>query len=268
MHRVRVLGVAVGLCASSAALADPIDAFKSGTTLRLRFAKVQADHHRWAASGISLIKAADTLDLDLRATDLGVPLPTTIHLRGDLIGNGIVVYSFTWSGIIPVDRERTLTDATGALFARVSAAPGDRSTGTVAVDVLPSLSTITLTGNWGKTLVTVEQTSLDGGFPPAPLARYARTESAAICSSPRSPVSLPLYVEIDGVAPPWGQWVFLKSSDHPGLALPAIVPIPAGKRSNVFHGTIAPSFAGTVHTIAQASGREVSLDLHVDRCVP
>jgi hypothetical protein len=267
MHPAHVLGVAAVLCAASPALADPFGAFRSGTTVRLRNATASTDANRRSTGGVSLTKAAGTLDFDVAASDLGIPLPITAHLRGEPIGDALVSYSFSWSGSLVLDRAHTLTGLTGALYARFAPVPGTRaSVGNVEMDVLPIVSTITATGNWGRTVVSVEEASLDGGYPTVPLARYARTESSTICSSPRSSTTLSLSIEIGAAAPASGEWVFVKSANHRGLALPTVVFVPAGKRSATFRGTIAPSFAGTVHTIARAGGRTLTLDLAVNRC--
>ena len=61
-------------------------------------------HESWPAFGSVQRTNAGTLDFDIAASDLGIPLPITVRLRSAPIGGALVSYSLSWSGSVVLDR--------------------------------------------------------------------------------------------------------------------------------------------------------------------
>lgn len=270
MPRARVLGALAtmaGLCIASSALADPVSDFSFGTTLYLRSATANLDGNLTATGGISLTKPANTLNFSLSASDIGLALPITLHFVGNPIGNNVVQYSFNevFSPGVDIDGNgHLLTAASGFIFAQFSAVPGLQSAiGNVVIDVMPGASLINATGDWGTKAILIQNASFYGGFLPASLKSFVLSKADPICSD-TAPVEVALAVNLNNPAPPTGQWVFLTSAYHQGLAVPPIVVIQPGKTSKVFNATVAPNFVGIVHTTAMAGGGIGTRDIEVD----
>jgi hypothetical protein len=269
MRLSRVLGalaIFAGLCATSHSHADPISDFSFGTTLYLRSATANLDGHRTATGGIPLSKPANTLNFNVTAASIGLSWPITLHLTGVPIGGNLVRYTFseTFSPAIDIDGHgHMLTAATGNFFAKFSTVPGlQTAIGNVLIDTVPGLNFVNATGDWGTKTIFIEDASFYGGFLPATLKTFVQSDWDPVCSDV-TPVQVPLAVNLNNPAPPTGQWVFLNSAYHLGLAVPAIVVISPGKTSKVFNATVAPNFHGTVHLTAAAGGGMGTLDVEV-----
>jgi hypothetical protein len=264
-HVIAALVAAAGLCIGASAHADPVSDFTFGTTVYLRTATLDLDGNKTSTGGIALTKPANTLTFDVAAAAIGSPLPITLHLVGAPLSGNLVQYTFSWNGNVDVDGQgHMLTAANGSFVAAMTATPGDlNAIGNVAVDILPVVSYINATGDWGTKTLFVDHASFYGGYLPATLAAYGQSDNAEICSDTTA-VQVPMYVRLDNPAPPTGQWVFLTSAFHQGLSLPPIVVVPPGQKSRVFNATVAPNFAGTVHTTATSGGGIATLDIEVD----
>jgi hypothetical protein len=266
MQGKHLISVAVvGLCAAASAHADPISDFKFGTTVHVRSASITVDDNQVATGGISITKPANTLTFDVPASAIGSPLPITLHLVGTQVGPNVVQYTFNWSGNVDIDGEGDmLTYAYGFFLATFTPAPPDVHTfGNVAIEVTPFTSYIVAQGDWGTKMLYVTRGSFYGGFLPATLSGYGRSSNDVVCSD-TTPVKVKMYADINNPAPPTGQWVFLTSAYHQGVSVPPIVVVPPGKKFVLFDATVAPSFSGTVSTMAVSGGGIGTYQLEID----
>lgn len=269
MPRTRILGalaITAGLCIASPVHADPVSDFSFGTILYLRSATANLDGQATSTGGLSLSKPANTLNFSVAASAVGLALPITLHFVGVPLGGGIVSYSFNevFSPGVDVDGDgHLLTAATGTFLAQFTAVPGKQAAlGNVLITVLPIVSFINATGAWGTKTIFIQNASFYGGFLPASLNSFVLSKADPICSD-TTPVQVPVAVSLNNPAPPVGQVVSLTSAYHQGLSLPANVILSPGQTSRVFNATVAPNFAGVVHTTAAAGGSIGSIDIEV-----
>jgi hypothetical protein len=251
--------------ASTAAHADPVGDFTFGTTLYLRGATVDLDGNKTATGGITMSKPANTLTFDVPASAIGSPLPITLHMVGVPLDPNLILYTFNWSGNVDVDGNgHMLTSATGSMFLKAYHTPGEiNAIGNVSLVAMPNVSNMVATGDWGTKTLLITDARFYGGYLPASLAGYGLSDDAEICSGKKSkPVQM--YVTLNNPAGPKGQVVFMTTGYHQGVSVPPLVVVPPGKKTKLFHATIAAGFTGLVHTTAAGGGGVGATDVQVD----
>ena len=246
--------------------ADAVADFKTGTTVVLRAASVDLGKGELSSSGSGPIrKSAGTLDFSVEASDLGVPLPITIRLRGSSLGGGWILYTVdeSYSPTLDLGGGHSLSRVTGRVYAIGNPLPGTNreQLGNVKLTLAAS-SYLDARGDWGTLRIAIKQLELIGGVPQPSLDAFADT-GGLICSDDRVATEHAFSVSLSGVAQANGATVQLVSPRADGVRLPSALIVPAGHRSNRIGARIAPGFVGTVRLSAAAGGVTRSLEVSV-----
>lgn len=254
------------LATAGAAHATPVDDFKTGTAVLVESATVDVGNGPRTTSGSGLItKQGGTFMFALRAADLGVELPITIHLRGSVTTGGWIQLDVDNAYSPPIDLGggHRLSRVTGRLTMR--ALPRDGSerheVGNVRLQ-LAAASSLVAHGDWGSVTIAINKLQLLGGVPQPPLTSFANPSTALICSS-GVPTYHTLAVGLIDVATASGASVELDSPQGAGVRVPNAIVVRPGYRTASVRARIEPNFVGTVRLTASAGGIARSLDVTV-----
>ena len=260
-HPLHVAVLAV-LAAGRTASADAVDDFQAGGVVAVASATVDFGRGPKTSTGSAGIrKVAGTLDLVLQASDLGVDLPITLHLRGTVLRDRQIAYTIdeTFSPAVDLGDGTKLARLTGQFYVRAAPVPGTakQDLGNVALrlDGQDSRSALTAEGTWGRLAIAIGQLELLGGVAQPPLAAFVDAAGVTICSD-RIATTHIFEVSLSGVATANGAVVELSSPFGAGVHLPGGIVVRAGNRSASVAARIEPNFVGTVR-LAAAAGAAV-----------
>ncbi|RYZ43761.1 MAG: hypothetical protein EOO71_02045 [Myxococcaceae bacterium] len=264
------LGVLASLCLSPTAWASPADDFYRGQDFFLNAATVRVDGREYSTAGFRVIKSANTLDITLTGTDLGLPYTGTLQLTG-VRSENIIHWSFdkVFSPPISLDGTNDIHRMTGEIRATASLLSGKQiprcnhqvCPRNVVLNQLPG-SEIIVQGQDALGTGFSRQFSVPflralGGVGQPGLSGFLLSGSAPLCSAPFE-TQVPLSAFLTGSAPTGGTKIDFKSTNPRGVKVPPNVIIPAGQSYASFKARVAAGFTGQVSVSAASSGTVVS----------
>ena len=246
--------------------ADAVADFKTGTAVALTSATVDLTGGSRASSGSRVIeKRGGSLDFDIQASDLGVSLPITLHLRGRVLGGGSIAFDIdqAYSPRIELGGGHWLSRVTGRLYMLALPLPGTakHSVGNVRLQIARA-SSVTAYGDWASMVIAIRRLDLLGGVAQPELDGFWDPNRTLLCSS-KVAAKRTLSLSLADVATANGAVVQLKNPRDAGVRVPSGVRVRAGRRSATVTARIEPNFVGTVRLTAAAGGVARSIDVVV-----
>lgn len=265
MSKLSVAAMAMTLAAAAPAHADAVADFKASTTAVVRTATVDLRGYA-STENRTVAKAANTLDLTFKASDIGLSVPVTVHLRGTVAGNGRITYTIDdrYSPAVDLGNGQRLSRITGHLdaTARWMPAIAPRDVGDVMLRLVGSSNVIAAQTSAGTQTIPVVTLDIVGGGLQPPLDSFVDTGAVVTCSD-TVPTSHTFRVTLTDVSRGTGAPVELYRPFAGGVRLPPVIYVPARQRSVNVTAVIEPNFVGTVHLVAAAGGVPRALDLAV-----
>ncbi len=254
------------LAAARTSHADAVADFTSGTAVRVAAATVDlGDGPRSSSGSAAIAKRSGTLDFTLQASDLGVTLPLTVHLRGSTRGGGWIEYTINdvYSPPVKLGDGHSVSSVTGHLYMLALPLPGRASheVGNVRL-LIAGASNLIAYGDWGKVPIEITKLDLLGGVAQPPLDSFVDPTRLVICSNKVASAHT-FALSLVNVAKATGAAIELKTPRDAGVRLPSGIVVPAGRRSATVTARIEPNFVGRVRLTAAAGGVARSLDLVV-----
>ena len=252
------------LAAARTGHADAAKDFSTGSSVVVDVGTVVIGSPRTSSGSRVLAKARDSLDFTLRAEDIGLKLPVTIHFRGRSLGGGWVEYEIDDRYEKPIDlgKGHYLSRIAGHVYMRAHAIRGreKQTLGNTRL-AIAGTSYVTAYGDWGEYSVPITRLALRGGVPQPALQKLA-LGGGLVCSG-KETTHYPFAISLAGEATASGAYVELTVPRGAGLHLPPGIVILPGKQSALVDAYIQPEYVGTAHVTAAAGGVVQSLDVVV-----
>ena len=250
---------------AGAARADATADFMAGTTVKLRRATVDLGNGSRSSSGsVAIRKESGTLDFDIHASDLGVPVPIVIRLRGTALGHGWIEYAVddAYSPPVELGGKQTVSSISGRIYMLAAPLPGTtrQDIGNVVL-TLAEGSKLEAKGSFGALGISITRLDFLGGVVQPALSGFSDLTRTPICSA-AVPTDHRFAVTLADVARAGGAVVEL-TSPPAGVRFASATAVRAGSRSATVTARIDAKFVGTVHVTAASGGVARSLDVVV-----
>jgi hypothetical protein len=254
------------LAAAPAAHADPVADFETGTAAFVETATVDLGNGPRTSTGSgALTKRERSLDLVVKASDFGVELPISLHLRGTSLRDGTIQYVVeeSYEPAVKLGAGHSLKGVSGRMVMRAVPLQGTErpAVGNIRL-ILAKASSLVARTDLGEVAIAIDQLAIQGGVVQPPLADLKDATGTSICSD-RVATYHDFTVALADLATASSAVVDLGVPRGAGVHVPIGVGVRAGRQSATVTARIDPDFVGRVRLTAAAGGVERALDIAV-----